>query len=245
MSSKVEIGGGLTGYKGIWKQGNRLDRPDDPAVVVLQEWWGVNDEIQQQAQTIADQGYVTLVPDLYRGKVGLDVAEAQHLFDGLDWQQAVKDVQASVEFLRLHNPSRKVGVIGFCMGGALALLTASAKSAPQQFLNCAVTFYGLPSAEVCGPLVQQGVPIQGHFGLRDTHKGFSDPDTARDFEKRLAEQGSCHEPFHFYEGQGHGFMNTTAWYEKPRVQLGRPPKDPAVITSAWTSVFSFFDEHLH
>ncbi|CAN6571573.1 unnamed protein product [Malus baccata var. baccata] len=80
-----------------------------PGIVVLQEWWGVDYEIKNHAVKISQlaPGFKALIPDLYRGKVGLDVAEAQHLMDGLDWQGAVKDIQASVNWLKA-NGSKKV-----------------------------------------------------------------------------------------------------------------------------------------
>ena len=253
MSTKVQISNDLNGYQATWKEGTRLATAEDPAVVVLQEWWGVNDEIKHQAQLIADRGFVSLIPDLYRGKVGLDVAEAQHLMDGLDWPRAIADVHHAVAFLRRDNPSRKVGVLGFCMGGALSFLAAATPPTQGSLaqLNGAVSFYGLPfSAEdegeggVEAKLVRGGVPIQGHFGVLDQHEGFSDIKSMRTFEKRLRKQGSCHEPFYFYDTQGHGFMNVTPWYQKARVELGRPPTDHAVIALAWERVFDFFKQHL-
>ncbi|KAJ6826184.1 uncharacterized protein M6B38_372215 [Iris pallida] len=110
-----------------------------PGIVVLQEWWGVDFEVKNHAQTIAKlgTGYRALIPDLYRGKVGLDVAEAQHLMDGLDWQGAVKDIAASVSWLK-SNGSPKVGVTGYCMGGALSI--ASAVLVPE--IDAVVAFYG-------------------------------------------------------------------------------------------------------
>ncbi|XP_022850325.1 uncharacterized protein LOC111372295 [Olea europaea var. sylvestris] len=86
-----------------------IGKEDAPGIVVLQEWWGVDYEIKNHAQKISqfEPGYKALIPDLYRGKVGLDVAEAQHLMDGLDWQGAVKDIQASVNWLKA-NGSQKV-----------------------------------------------------------------------------------------------------------------------------------------
>ncbi|GER37019.1 proteasome subunit alpha [Striga asiatica] len=81
-----------------------IGRDDAPGIVVLHEWWGVDFEIKNQAQMILrfDKGYKALMPDLYRGKVGLDAAEAQHLMEGLDWKGAVKDIEASVNRLRFN-----------------------------------------------------------------------------------------------------------------------------------------------
>ncbi|KAJ0112558.1 hypothetical protein Patl1_01981 [Pistacia atlantica] len=86
-----------------------VGKEDGPGIVVIQEWWGVDYEIKNHAVKISqlNPGFKALIPDLYRGKVGLDVAEAQHLMDGLDWQGAVKDIGASVNWLKA-NGSKKV-----------------------------------------------------------------------------------------------------------------------------------------
>ncbi|WRX09864.1 Dienelactone hydrolase - like 2 [Theobroma cacao] len=141
-----------------------------PGIVVLQEWWGVDLEIKNHALKISqlDSGFKALIPDLYRGKVGLDVAEAQHLMDGLDWQGAVKDIRASVNWLKA-NGSKKVGVTGFCMGGALSI--ASSVLVPE--VDAVVAFYGVPSPELADPALAKA-PVQAHFGELDNFVGFSD-----------------------------------------------------------------------
>ncbi|CAM8953053.1 unnamed protein product [Rhodiola kirilowii] len=92
-----------------------VGKDNAPGIVVLQEWWGVDFEVKNHAIKISQlqPGFKALIPDLYRGKVGLDVAEAQHLMDGLDWQGAVKDIQASANWLKA-NGSKKVDFIFYC-----------------------------------------------------------------------------------------------------------------------------------
>src|SRR3954452_7539579 len=94
-----------------------------PAVVVIQEWWGLNDWIKDQARRLAKQGYVALAPDLYRGKVATDPAGAQKLMKGMPQDRALRDVRAATDYLAgLDNVNKdKLGVIGWCMGGGLAL----------------------------------------------------------------------------------------------------------------------------
>ncbi|KAI4966334.1 hypothetical protein ZWY2020_041226 [Hordeum vulgare] len=96
-----------------------VGKENAPGVVVLQEWWGVDYEVKNHAIHISQSGdgYRALIPDLYRGKVALEVAEAQHLMEGLDWPGAIKDIQALVKWLK-ENGSPKVGVTGYCMGGS-------------------------------------------------------------------------------------------------------------------------------
>ncbi|ONI18422.1 hypothetical protein PRUPE_3G214600 [Prunus persica] len=100
-----------------------VGKEDAPGIVVLQEWWGVDFEIKNHAMKISQlaPGFKALIPDLYRGKVGLDVAEAQHLMDGLDWQGAVKDIQASANWLKA-NGSKKVSVLLDFVWGVLSQL---------------------------------------------------------------------------------------------------------------------------
>src|ERR671914_1745771 len=96
-----------------------------PGVVVIQEWWGLNDQIKGVADKLAKAGYRALVPDLYRGKVALEANEAEHLMTNLNFGDAAgQDVRGAVQHLK-SGGSAKVGVTGFCMGGALTLLSAA------------------------------------------------------------------------------------------------------------------------
>ncbi|KAK8958710.1 hypothetical protein KSP40_PGU021247 [Platanthera guangdongensis] len=147
-----------------------VGKENAPGIVVVQEWWGVDFEVKNHAQKIANlaPGYRALIPDLYRGKVGLDVAEAQHLLDSLNWPAAVEDIRASAKWLK-ENGSPKVGVTGFCMGGALSI--ASAVLVPE--VDAVVGFYGAPPAELADASKAKA-PVQAHFGELDTFVGFSD-----------------------------------------------------------------------
>ena len=99
-----------------------------PGVVVIQEWWGLNDQIRGVADRLAAQGYRALVPDLYRGKVGLAANEAEHLMNALDFGDAAsQDIAGAVAHLK-DSGSAKVGVTGFCMGGALTCLLYTSPS---------------------------------------------------------------------------------------------------------------------
>ena len=181
-----------------------VGKQDAPGVVVLQEWWGVNNQVKNHATHISKigHGYRALVPDLYRGKVALDAAEARHLMEGLDWQGAIKDIQASVKWLK-ENGSPKVGVTGYCMGGALAI--ASGVLVPE--VDAVVAFYGTPSSKFVDPS-RALAPIQAHFGELDTYVGFADVTAAKSLEEKLKSCGVPHE-VHIYPGCSHAFMNTS------------------------------------
>merc|ERR1712232_1419525 len=133
-----------------------------PAVVVVQEWWGINEMIKAHALKIAEQGYRVLVPDLYKGKLCLDVEEAHHNMDNLDFPGAVAEIVQAAAFLKKEG-SAKVGICGFCMGGALTM-GGLAKSAD---IVCGAPFYGVNFGLFeCTQLAQK--PVQGHFGAEDT-----------------------------------------------------------------------------
>ena len=104
--------------KGYLTEGSK----NAPAIVVIQEWWGMNGQIKKVADTLKEAGYRALVPDLYKGKVALDENEAKHLMMDLNFLDAVKeDIRGAVQYLK-STGSNKVAVTGFCMGGALTCL---------------------------------------------------------------------------------------------------------------------------
>ena len=132
-----------------------------PAVVVIQEWWGLNDQIQGIARRWAEAGFIAVVPDLYHGKLAKNADEAGAMMKALDFGAAVKEIAAAVEWARGHERSTgKVAVTGYCMGGALTLATA----VNVRGLAAAVPYYGLP-----GDLDWSKVdaPIQAHFAKHD------------------------------------------------------------------------------
>ncbi|GFP79545.1 putative uncharacterized protein yghx [Phtheirospermum japonicum] len=206
-----------------------IGKDNAPGIVVLQEWWGVDFEIKNHAQKISqfDSGYKALIPDLYRGKVGLDAAEAQHLMDGLDWQGAVKDIEASVNWLKA-NGSQKVGVTGYCMGGALSI--ASSVLVPG--VDAVVAFYGVPSPELADP-AHAKAPVQAHFGELDSLVGFSDVKTGKALEEKLKASGAPHEVY-IYPSVGHAFMNSSPEGVERRKNMGMNDEDAAAVELAWT-----------
>lgn len=216
-----------------------IGKHDAPGIVVLQEWWGVDFEIKNHAAMISQlgRGFKALIPDLYRGKVGLDVAEAQHLFDGLDWPGAVKDIHASVDWLKA-NGSKKAGVTGFCMGGALAI--ASSVLVPH--VDAVVAFYGVPSSELADP-AQAKAPVQAHFGELDNFVGFSDVTAAKALEEKLKASGIPHE-VHIYPGNSHAFMNRSTEGINRRKNMGLPDEDEASVQLAWSRFQSWMTQYL-
>src|SRR5882724_6478995 len=126
-----------------------------PGVVVIQEWWGLNDQIMGVADRFARAGYNALAPDLYKGRVVQQPDEANHMMNGLDFVGASdQDINGAVQHLKPI--SRKVGVTGFCMGGALTI--AAAVRVPD--VAAAVPFYGIPPEALADP-AKINIPLQG------------------------------------------------------------------------------------
>lgn len=192
-----------------------------PGMVVIQEWWGVNDQIKGVADRLAGLGYHSLVPDLYKGKVTVEAEEASHMMQNLDFADAATDVRGAVEHLKQSCP--KVGVIGFCMGGALTVLAAVyAKAA-----DAAVCWYGVPPEEAADTRTIS-MPFQGHFALEDTAFPPAQVDA---LEARLKEGNVAHE-FYRYQAQ-HAFGNETgAHYNADAANL------------AWERSTAFLARHL-
>lgn len=209
-----------------------------PAVVVLQEWWGVTEQVQKQAQRIAGQGYRCLVPDLYKGALGVDAEEASHLMNNLNFAEAVAEIKAAAVFLK-DEGSKACGVTGFCMGGALSLAAAVRAEGD---IACAAPFYGIPAQAYfdCSTIK---IPVQGHFGKLDALAGFSDPDAAAGLEVALKKAGCTHEVF-MYDNVGHGFLNDLpAMVAKRKAMFGVEHSEEAVAM-AYSRLFSFFAKHL-
>ncbi len=199
MSKMVEFqradGGALHGY---------LAQAPQPlgAVVVIQEWWGLNAQIRGVADRLAAAGFTALVPDLYRGKCTVEAEEAHHLMSGLDFADAAsQDVRGAVQYLKgLKLGSGKVGVTGYCMGGALTLL--SAMRVPEA--DAGVVWYGYPPLEFVDAS-QIKIPLMAHWATQDQAFAIDGVDA---LEAKLREGRVCYEG-HRYLAH-HAFANETA-----------------------------------
>jgi carboxymethylenebutenolidase len=193
-----------------------------PGVVVIQEWWGLNDQIKGVADKLAALGYRAVVPDLYKGKVTLDVAEAKHLMTNLNFADAAtQDVRGAVQYLKQANA--KVGVVGFCMGGALTVLAAMyVKEA-----NACSSWYGFPP-EQAGDVKTIKTPLQLHFAEQD--QSFP-PEGARILDAKLKEGNVPFESYWY--NAGHAFFNEQG-----------PNYDAECARVAWDRSVNFFAKHL-
>jgi len=208
-----------------------------PAVIAVQEWWGVDFAIQAQAEKLRAAGYRVIIPDLYRGELGIEAEEAEHLMSNLDFPGAVEDIQGAVDHLRATGSDR-VAVMGFCMGGALSV----ASSVLVDGIDCATTFYGICPDGLADPNKAR-VPVQGHFGGMDEMVGFSSPSDAAALEAKLQASGMDHEIF-IYDGVGHAFMNDTPEGIERKAAVGQGGHDQAVVDKAFERTKSWLGKHL-
>lgn len=203
------------------------------ALVVIQEWWGLNDQIRGVAQRFAKAGFTALVPDLYRGKSTVEAEEAEHLKSDLDFADAAsQDIRGALLHLKgLKLGGGKVGITGFCMGGALTWLAA--QQSPEA--DAAVVWYGMPPVQAIDA-ARLKLPIQAHWAEQDE---FFPIDQVDALEARLQPAGVRYEG-HRYLAR-HAFANETA--QGP----GRIPQtqyDAAWAQQAWDRTLRFLGQHL-
>jgi carboxymethylenebutenolidase len=171
-----------------------------PALVVIHEWWGLNDWVKEQASKLADEGYVALAVDLYRGKVATTPEMAHEIMRGVPEDRAKRDLHAAVEFLKSQPDVKKgrIGSIGWCMGGGYALDVAL----QEPDLAATVINYGHLATDT-EALKKINAPILGLFGAQD--HGIT-PDDVHKFEQALKQLGKKVE-IKIYDDAGHAFEN--------------------------------------
>jgi carboxymethylenebutenolidase len=227
MAQKIEFrrpdGKTISGYYAEPDAGSHA-----PGLVVIQEWWGLNTQIKGVAERFAAAGYRVLVPDLFRGTVTVEAKEAEHLMTGLDFGDAAgQDVRGAAAYLK--QDSAKVGVNGFCMGGALAFLAAA--NVPEA--DAVACWYGYPPLEYLDA-AKIKAPLIAHFATEDAFFPIAGVDA---LEKKLAAAGVRFE-FHRYRAQ-HAFGNETA------IDVPIPTRyDAAATALAWQRTLDFFKTSL-
>ena len=186
-----------------------------PAVIVIQEWWGLNDHIKDIAQRLAREGFAALAPDLYSRlpgppianagaggyKVTKDANEAARLMESLSSQAALRDLNASTKFLQQQSfvDPQRIGVVGFCMGGTFALIMATNNST----IKASVPFYGkVPPMETLNYLL---CPVLYHYGAKDGWVTKQEVDRLKEGLTKFGKPGAVHT----YSEAGHAFFNDT------------------------------------
>src|SRR3954453_2924749 len=199
-----------------------------PGLVVLQEWWGLDDHIRSVCDRFAAEGFFALAPDFFRGETTDQPDEAQQKMMAMSMDQAEKDMRGAVDYLAEHEGVEGgIGAVGFCLGGGLAVWTASVN--PK--VSAVSTFYyvmphGKPDfSKINGP-------VQGHFGTDDDYVSVDD---AKALEQESRDASGADVSFEFYEGAGHAFFND-------HDRLGTYDEDHA--QTAWQKTLDFFRRHL-
>jgi carboxymethylenebutenolidase len=193
-----------------------------PAVVVIQEYWGLTDQIKNTCERFAAEGFIALAPDLYHGKVTKKADEAKVLMAELDWPKAMDDIAGAVTYLREHTRSTgKVAVMGFCMGGALSLAAAC----NIKGLAAVVPFYGVPSKQ---DWAKVDAPIQAHAASKDD---WATPSALQEIAAEIEKNGGAME-VHVHDAD-HAFFNET----RPEVY------NPEAAEAAWKRMIAFLKAH--
>jgi len=193
-----------------------------PGIIVIQEWWGLNDQIKSVADRFASAGYNALAPDLYKGRVTQDPDEANHMMTGLDFVGASdQDIAGAVK--HVADLSRKVGVMGFCLGGALTI--AACARVPR--IACGVPYYGVPPTQLADP-AKIKIPIQGHFANQDD---WCTPKVVDEFAAAMTKAGNKPEVYRY--DAAHAFAKD-----------GGAAYDAAAAKQAWDRTLVFLGKHL-
>jgi carboxymethylenebutenolidase len=203
-----------------------------PAVIVIQEWWGLNDWIKDNSKEFAKKGFVAFAPDLYRGQVTDDMKVASQLRKGLPNDRAMRDLKAAVDTVAA-NPSvdkSKIGCIGWCMGGQYSLQTALAD---PRVSACAICYGAVTSDEA--KLKTLNARVLGVFGEADAGIPAAG---VREFETSLKKLKKDVERINIYPKAGHGFMRPT---NGPNPN---PVYSMADADDAWRQIFAFFSKSL-
>lgn len=199
-------------------------------VIVIQEWWGLVDHIKDICERLAREGFVALAPDLYHGKTTREPDEAQKLMMGLNLEQAAKDMSGAIDYLRELSSVRGpgLGVIGFCMGGSLALMLALRR---PDAVRAAVPFYGVLPAQLGTPDWQPlQAAILGHYA---EHDDFASRSAVQEMVKQLQVLEKEIQVYE-YPGTHHAFLNDT----RPEVY------NASAAHLAWQRTLTFLRQRL-
>ena len=196
-----------------------------PGILVIQEWWGLVGHIKKVCDRFAAEGFSALAPDMYHGQTADEPDGAGKLFMALNIAQAEKDLRGATAYLLGQSSGRKVGAVGFCMGGQLALFAATLNPS----VGACVNFYGI-HPNVKPDYAKLAGPVLGLFAEKD---GFVTPQVAKDTDAAIKKAGRQSE-IHIYPGVDHAFFND----ERADVY------NKAAADDAWRRALTFFRQHL-
>ncbi|MGC1485734.1 MAG: dienelactone hydrolase family protein [Candidatus Acidiferrum sp.] len=198
-----------------------------PGIVVIHEWWGLNDQVKEDAQKLAGQGYVALAVDLYRGKVATTPEEAHELMRGVPDDRGMRDLDAAFAYLAVRRDveANKIASVGWCMGGGWSIKLAMSE---PKLAACIVNYGSLPTEASNIDKIQ--APVLGNFGAAD--RGIT-PESVRAFDAAMKAAGKSVD-VKIYDGAGHAFEN-------PNNKQGYKPEATA---DAWARMTAFLKKTL-
>jgi carboxymethylenebutenolidase len=196
-----------------------------PGVLVIQEWWGLVPHIKNVCDRFAAEGFTALAPDMYHGKTANEPDGAGKLFMALNIGQAEKDLRGAAQYLAPQSSTKKLGVVGFCMGGQLSLFAATLNPS----IGACVNFYGI-HPNVKPDYSKLSGPVLGLFAERD---GFVTPKTAQEVDAAIKKAGKSSE-IHIYPGVDHAFFNDD----------NKGAYNKAAADDAWRRTLAFFRQNL-
>ena len=213
-SQGVEISGYLAQPEGVARGG----------LIVIQEWWGLNDDIKGIADRYAAEGFLAFAPDMYHGELSTEPDEARKLAMSMDRDLAVREIDAAVAWLKSEHGVAKVGCTGFCMGGGLTLATAAR---PTSSVDAVHAYYGPPRL-AADEIATIKAPVMGSYGADD--QGIP-AESVQEFQQALEDNGVTND-FKIYEGAGHSFFNAGPAHHEPSAQ------------DSWQRSLEWFGQHL-
>lgn len=198
-----------------------------PSVVVIQEWWGLDDHIKSVADRFARQGYAAVAPDLYRGEVAKEPNDATRLVMKVQQQQALNDIQGAVDYLigQSYVSPKKAGVIGFCFGGRIAFNMSYA----GKNIGAVAVFYGGGSNPTDEDFKNVTAPVIGFWGEKDTGTPL---ERIRTWEQKFKDAGKINEMY-IYKDAPHAFFNDT-----------RDSYRKEAAEDAWIKTLAWFDKYV-
>jgi carboxymethylenebutenolidase len=196
-----------------------------PGLLVIQEWWGLVGHIKKVCDRFAAEGFSALAPDMYHGQTASEPDGAGKLFMALNIAQAEKDLRGAAAALAPHSSTAKIGAVGFCMGGQLALFAGTTNPS----IGAVVDFYGI-HPNVKPDYSKLTGPVLGLFAEKDA---FVTPQTARDVEAAIKKAGKT-ASIHIYPGVDHAFFND----ERPDAY------NKAAAEDAWKRTLAHFQANL-
>ena len=229
-----DVGGGQTTTRLYFAHPQNLNKSKPAAaLILLHEWWGVNDDIQTRVKEFAQHGYYAVAPDLYHGKKTADPAEAQKLHAAMTNDAAMTDMKTATDLLEEEATNgvidrNRIASIGWCMGGEQSLLLSLADTR----IKATVIFYG-PLVTDPEQLKKLQGPVLGFFGNND--KAPSPADVER-FKNALKTAGKTDVTIHQFDGVGHAFASKAA------TKLGLYNEEKS--KEAWTKLWTWLDQHL-